>query len=316
MSLLDVAGLSVTFVQYAQGLRRRHLQVVTDLDLRVDAGELVAIVGASGSGKSLLAHALLGLLPDNARERGTVRFDGATLSHPDRARLRGSAIALIPQTVASLDPMATVGSQVRRAAALAGRSDPVTAAATALTERRLDPSVEHRYPHELSGGMARRVITAIALIGKPRLVIADEPTPGLHPEIVAEALGTLRNLADDGAAVALITHDLEAALQVADRVAVFYAGTTVEVAPVDAFSMDGVHLHHPYSRALWRALPRNGFSPLPGAQPSPLDLPDGCLFADRCPIVIDACTSARPSTEMIGEHIVRCIRPHDREPSC
>jgi len=313
MSLLAVTDLSVTFVQYARGLRRQSLEVVTGLDLSVDAGELVAVVGASGSGKSLLAHSLLGLLPANARESGDLSFDGKPLTPARRRQLRGREIALIPQTVASLDPMATVGAQVRRAAEVAQHANPAEAAAQALAERRLDPDVEARYAHELSGGMARRVITAIALIGRPRLILADEPTPGLHPSIVAEALHTLRKLADDGAAVVLITHDLTGALTVADRVAVFYAGTTVELAPTSSFTGDGSKLLHPYSRALWRALPGNGFEALPGAQPSPLDLPAGCLFADRCPLVIHECTVSRPAPVRVGDTTARCIRINDRQ---
>lgn len=308
MSLLEVEGFTLEFVQYAAGLRRRRLPVVTGLDLTVDGGELVAVVGASGSGKSLLAHALLGLLPGNAREGGTLRFDGGGLTRRRRAALRGREIALIPQSVTALDPLATAGSQLRRAAVLAGHRDPADRAARALEERRLAPEVAAQHPHELSGGMARRVMTAIATAGDARLIVADEPTPGLHPTVVSEALGSLRALADGGAGVILVTHDLTAALDVADRVVVFYAGTTVEQAPIGSFVGDGSALAHPYTRALWRALPRNGFHPVPGGQPSPLDLPPGCLFADRCELVIDDCRVDRPLPRRVGASTVRCIR--------
>lgn len=308
MSLLEVEGFTLEFVQYVAGLRRQRLPVVTGLDLTADRGELVAVVGASGSGKSLLAHALLGLLPGNAREGGTLRFDGEPLTRARREALRGRRIALIPQSVTALDPLAPAGRQLRRAATLAGRSDPAAVAAEALAERRLEPEVADRYPHELSGGMARRVLTAIATAGDADLIVADEPTPGLHPAIVAEALQALRQLADDGAAVVLVTHDLAAALEVADRVVVFYAGTTVEQAPVAVFTGGGEALAHPYTRALWRALPANGFHPLPGGQPSPLELPPGCLFADRCELVIDECRTARPAPRQVGASTTRCIR--------
>lgn len=311
MSLLTVDDFRLTFVQYARGLRRRRLQVVTNLDLQVAAGELVAVVGSSGSGKSLLAHALLGVLPDNAVEEGTILWDDTPLTPKRRVQLRGREIALLPQSVSHLDPLATVGAQVGRAARLAGSDDGDEVAATtreAITQVGLEPTVLGQYPHELSGGMARRVLTAMATIGSPRLVVADEPTPGLDEALVTESLQQLRRLADDGAGVILITHDLAAAVDVADRIAVFYAGATMEIAPVTAFADDGEQLAHPYSRALWRALPGNGFSPLAGAQPAPDDLPGGCLFADRCPIVIDECRVARPPLRTVGASQVRCIR--------
>lgn len=313
MSLLSVEGFALTFLQYASGLRRRRLEVISGLDLDVDAGELVAVVGASGSGKSLLAHALLGLLPSNAIETGRITYDGSPLDAARRRALRGREIALIPQSVTYLDPLATVGTQARRSAELAGTADPVDAARVAFRRLDLADDVAGRYPHELSGGMARRVLTATATIGTPRLVVADEPTPGLHPAMVTETLQGLRRMAEAGAAVVLITHDLLAALTVADRVAVFYAGSTVEVAPTASFAGDGAALHHPYTRALWHALPAHGFLPLAGAQPPPTDLPPGCLFTDRCPLVIPDCRRARPATRQVGPSLVRCIRAEARD---
>lgn len=306
--LLSVEDLSITFVQYESGLRRRRLDVVTGLDLQVSSGELVSVVGASGSGKSLLAHAILGLLPSNAVEGGRIDYDGAPLDAGRRARLRGSEIALVPQSVTYLDPLARAGSQARRAAELAGIEDPATAARAAFDRLGLDAAVDERFPHELSGGMARRVISATATIGRPRLVLADEPTPGLHPDAVTEVLAGLRRTADAGAAVVLITHDLLRALEVSDRVAVFYAGSTVEAAPTSSFAGDGSALRHPYTRALWAALPQHGFTPLAGAQPPPTDLPAGCLFADRCPEVVDDCRARRPDARPVAASTVRCIR--------
>jgi peptide/nickel transport system ATP-binding protein len=307
-SLLDVRDLSIAFEQYRSGLHRVRLEVVAGLDLTADAGQVTAVVGASGSGKSLLAHAVLGVLPHNAHVSGEIRYDGARLDAARQATLRGRDIALIPQSVAHLDPVARVGAQSRRAAALAGHDDPAGAARAAYERLGLPAGTERRYPHELSGGMARRVLTATATIGSPRLVIADEPTPGLHADVVTETLRGLRALADTGAAVVLITHDIERGLEIADRVAVFYAGTTVEVTPASSFTGDGHRLAHPYTRALWQALPANGFTVLPGAQPPPTDLPPGCLFADRCPIVIEACHDDRPSPRPVRDATVRCIR--------
>jgi peptide/nickel transport system ATP-binding protein len=200
-----------------------------------------------------------------------------------------------------------VGSQVARAAVLAGSKDPSSSAREAMKRLDLPGRAAGLYPHELSGGMARRVLTATATVGRPQLILADEPTPGLQPEVVKETLKGLRSMADDGAAVVLITHDLVGALGVADKVAVFYAGTTVEVTSVANFSCDGERLRHPYSRALWKALPANGFRILPGAQPIPTELPCGCLFADRCPERESLCELARPPLVKKDDALVRCL---------
>jgi peptide/nickel transport system ATP-binding protein len=156
--------------------------------------------------------------------------------------------------------------------------------------------------------MARRVLMATAVVGNAQLVIADEPTPGLHPDVVAEVLQHFRELADTGKGVVLITHELDAALAIADRVAVFYAGSTLEVANAADFAGDGEQLRHPYTRALWRALPQHGFTPVPGSQPIPDALPPGCLFAPRCPLVIDECGAGRPPERALAGGLVRCIR--------
>lgn len=260
-SLLEVIGLRVWFTQYARGLRRREVVGVEDMDLRVGAGELVSMVGASGAGKSLLAHAVLGLLPANAGQSGKVCWHGREVSPAERVALAGRGIAMLPQTLSALDPTATVRRQVRSAARTVRR--PAGDGIEAIRTAGLDETVDGRFPHELSGGMARRVLTAMALLGDPELVIADEPTPGLGPDAVTEVLQRLRRMADDGRGVLLITHDIEAALEVSDRVVVVRAGRTVDEAQVAAFSGDGAGLAHPYSRALWQALPGNGFRSQP-----------------------------------------------------
>ncbi|MGC1306592.1 MAG: ABC transporter ATP-binding protein [Phormidesmis sp.] len=305
--MLSIANLRVTFTQYDQGLRRKQLTVITDLDLDVQAGEVVAVVGASGSGKSLLAHALLGILPQNATISGTLQFQGEQLT-PERCRaLRGKAIALIPQSVGYLDPLMRVGKQVQRVAQLAGQSKPSarTSVDRTFTRYGLPGTTRDRYPFQLSGGMARRVLVSTAVVTQAQLVIADEPTPGLHPDVVKETLSHLKELAMEGRGVMLITHDIEAALQIADRVAVFYAGTTVEIAAARDFSED--NLRHPYTQALWRSLPQNEFVPVPGNQPSPERLPEGCLFGDRCPWVSDICSAERPRLRAVQAGWVRCV---------
>ncbi|MGY1985119.1 ATP-binding cassette domain-containing protein [Blastococcus sp. SYSU DS0669] len=260
-TLLEVRDLEVDFVQYERGLRRRTVTALAGMDLTAAPGEVVALVGASGAGKSLLAHAVLGLLPPNALERGTVTYDGVEVDPAGRREVAGREIALLPQSVSFLDPLSRVGRQVQRSARLAGRPDARRAAEAALARRGLGPEVLHRYPHELSGGMARRVLVAMATMGRPRLLVADEPTSGLPAATVRSTLAEFRAMADDGGAVVLVTHELLAALEVADRVVICRDGRTVDVADPQAFTGDGAQLQHPYTRALWQALPVNGFRP-------------------------------------------------------
>ncbi len=305
--MLSLSNLSVTFTQYDRGLRRKQLRVITDLNLDVQAGEVVAVVGASGSGKSLLAHALLGILPQNAVMSGTMTFQGEPLT-PHRCRLlRGKAIVLIPQSVGYLDPLMTVGPQVQRVAQLTGRTKAAakTAVKKTFTRYGLPAKTFDLYPFQLSGGMARRVLVSTAVVTPAQLVIADEPTPGLHPDVVSETLTHLRELADAGRGVILITHDIAAALKIADRVAVFYAGTTVEIAAGRDFFTG--KLRHPYTQALWRSLPQNEFLPVPGNQPNLEQLPQGCLFKDRCPWVDDLCREERPALRELNDGWVRCF---------
>ncbi|PYI52641.1 ABC transporter ATP-binding protein [Paenibacillus flagellatus] len=305
MALLEVDRLSVAFTRYDGAFRQSETAVMHDLHVEADRGEIVAVIGSSGSGKSLLAHALLGILPDNAVVRGTIRFDGEALTPRRLEALRGRDIALVPQSVHYLDPLMRVGAQVRSAVHNGG--DPVREQREAFARLRLPADAEKRYPHQLSGGMARRVLVSTATVSGAKLLVADEPTPGLDPAVVGEALARLRQLADEGAAVLLISHDIESALRVADRVAVFYAGTTVELASAADFAGDGSQLRHPYSRALWRALPQNGFVPIAGFQPHPAELPEGCLFAPRCGMATAECSRERPAMRELRGGKARCI---------
>lgn len=169
----------------------------------------------------------------------------------------------------------------------------------------LSEEVADLYPFELSGGMARRVLLLTALMRRPRLIIADEPTPGMDLALAKQAMQDFRTFADDGNGVLLITHDLELALEVADRIVVFYAGTTVEEAKVADFA-DETLLRHPYTRALHEALPGRGFAGLPGTQPYVKDLPAGCPFAPRCADRREACDGEIPVACVRGGR-VRCI---------
>ncbi len=303
--ILDVEGLSISFRQYDRGTHQRALPVIHDLSLSIAPGQVVAVVGSSGSGKSLLAHALLDILPANSARAGIIRYRGEPLTPARAAALRGREIVLVPQGVTYLDPLMKVGPQICK-----GRRDrSVRAACRAVLSRYgLAPGTEERYPFELSGGMARRVLISTAVMESPRLVIADEPTPGLDARAAGRILGHFRELADSGAGVLLITHDLELALTIADRVAVLYAGETVEEAAAADFGAPG-GLRHPYTRSLWAALPQNGFRPIPGSQPAPGEMPPGCRFAPRCPRRRAECEAARPAYRPLRGGMVRCVFP-------
>ncbi|MDQ6417996.1 ABC transporter ATP-binding protein [Paenibacillus sp. LHD-117] len=254
--MLEVADFGVAFAQYGRGLRREEKQVISNFTLEVYPGEIMAVVGASGSGKSLLAHAILGILPYNARESGSLRFNGEELTQKRKEELRGRRIALIPQSVGYLDPLMKAGKQMD--SPLRGEHAAVSAA-NLLERFQLAKSASGKYPYQLSGGMARRVLIATALTSGAELVIADEPTPGLHPSVVQETLDALRELADRGLSVLMITHDIDLAFVAADRIAVFNNGRTVEVVDAALYEASPDHVKHPYSKALWHALPQNGF---------------------------------------------------------
>lgn len=251
--VLEVKHLSVSFSQYGRGLSRRVIFGVRDLSLSIHDGEIVAVVGSSGSGKSLLAHAIMGILPYNAAMEGEIFYFGEPLTKKRVAALRGKELVLVPQSVSYLDPLMKVGAQVLKGDRSAG----------GLSKRRklfdfygLDPGTEEKYPFQLSGGMARRVLNVTAAMEQPKLVIADEPTPGLHLEAAKKVMEDFRRMAGEGAGVLLITHDLELALLTADRVAVLYGGKAVEEAAAADFS-DPLKLSHEYTRELVRSMPKN-----------------------------------------------------------
>lgn len=262
--LLTVEHLTVSYRMYDPQTRfwrprRVHHNVLRDLTLSVHEGEILALVGASGSGKSVLADALMGLFDANAVASGEMWFDGSLVAPGDLGNLRGHGISLVPQGVSSLDPLMRVGEQVRGEARGADRRARREDARRRMVRQRelfeaygLASEVERMYPHELSGGMARRVLLMCALMEEPRLLIADEPTPGMDDESAAVAAHDLRAFAQDGGGVLLITHDLDFALSVADRLAVFREGTVVEETSVSAFRRAEA-LRDPYARELSRA---------------------------------------------------------------
>ncbi|MFC3505519.1 ABC transporter ATP-binding protein [Micromonospora krabiensis] len=306
--MLDVDGLGVRF-----RLRDATVHAVTDLRLTVRAGELLAIVGESGCGKSVLAHALLGLLPGNAtvtgrallRHPGTEPVDLVTCGQRRLARqVRGRRVGLIPQSPATaLNPVRTGRRLLAETLRAHGRDR--DDADRLADDVGLDPADLDRYPHELSGGMAQRLVSALALAPDPPLLIADEPTTGLDRPLVDHTLDLLRRRCDAGAAVVLITHDLAAARRVADTVAVMYASRVVEHRPADALFGSPTH---PYAAALLDALPDRAFRPVPGHPPMLTALPEGCAFAPRCPRRTDRCAAPPPATTT-GDGTVACHHP-------
>ncbi|MGE3287131.1 MAG: ABC transporter ATP-binding protein [Pseudonocardia sp.] len=280
MSGLRVEGLSVRFA-----LPGATVSAVSDVSFTLEPGRCLALVGESGCGKSVLASALLGFLPANAEVAGHALLDDLDLLTASERELattvRGRRIGLVPQSPAAhLTPVRTARAQLEEAAAVHVPRPRRRARADAAAIRAgLDPADLDRHPHELSGGMAQRVATALALVGDPPLLIADEPTTGLDRALVDALVGELARLVAAGHAVLLITHDLAAARAVADEVAVMYAGRIVETG-------DATRLldrpRHPYTRGLVDALPERAFVPVRGHPPLLTDLPPGCAFAPRC----------------------------------
>lgn len=303
-TLLEVDNLSVSFRMYEEGFEQGDLEVISNLSISVDKGEILAIAGSSGSGKSLLAHAILGLLPENSTTTGSIRYKGSPIGKSEQATLRGGAFALVPQSTTYLDPLIRVGKQVQGFGPFKSN---------AQEQRRifqrfdLNEKTEEMFPFQLSGGMARRVLISTAVISDAELIIADEPTPGLHLDQALEALKVFRELADEGRGIILITHDIDLAYHFADKIAVFYAGTTLEVTPAKDFETGDRALRHPYSKALWRALPQNFFEPIPGFQPYAKHLPKGCLFAPRCPLRTKECEESIPDMRELRGGYVRCF---------
>lgn len=293
-ALLSVRDLTVRF-RLRGG---RSVAAVSDADFDLAAGECLALVGESGCGKSVLASALLGLLPGNAETSGTAFLDDTDLLAADEKTLartvRGRRVGLVPQSPAAhLTPVRTVRSQLEETVrALTGTPRRARRkAAESAAERAAFPAGHlDRHPHELSGGLAQRAATALALIGDARLLLADEPTTGLDRDLVDRTVDELRRHVDQGRGLLLITHDLAAAARIADRVAVMYAGRIVEIAPAHRF-FGAAGPRHPYARGLLDALPERAFTPIPGMPPELSALPEGCAFAPRCPLATDLCAT-------------------------
>jgi len=258
-TLLEVENLSVSFTQYASGSERRNIEVIHDISLSVKSGEILAVIGASGSGKSLLAHAIMGILPVNAKTGGRIKYKGQLLDEKLKEELRGKEMALIPQSVSYLDPLISVKNQIASPLKKSDKKEKKAFISKLLNKFQLDNKVSEQYPFELSGGMARRVLISTAITSGANLIIADEPTPGMHESVVEETLKSFKSMAEKGAGILMITHDIDLAFTIADRVAVFCNGRVVSIEDTENFVSHPDRLKSAYSRALWHALPQNGF---------------------------------------------------------
>ena len=320
MSLLEVDGLEVV-LDTPSG----PAHAVRGVSFALEHGQTLGIVGESGCGKTMTALALMGLLPEGARVRGAIRFDGADLlagSEDDWCRVRGNRIAMVFQEpMSSLNPLHTVGRQVAEGLILhrgLGRGS-----AKRETERLLDRvGIEdagrrlNHYPHQLSGGQRQRVMVAMALANEPDLLIADEPTTALDVTIQKQILDLVAGLVRErGMGLVLISHDLAVIANTVSRIVVMYGGAVVESAPTrELFS----NLSHPYAQGLLAGIPQVGrdarrtrrrLQSIPGVVPELSALPAGCSFADRCPLAEAECRRTVPIPVPVGPgHVVACRR--------
>ena len=308
MSLLEVDGLSVT---YRSG--RGQVRAVDRVSFALEPGRCLGIVGESGSGKTQTCLAIAGLLPREATVSGSVRLRGMELvgaSRADYNAIRGKQLAMVFQDpMTALTPHLTVGSQLCEVLKVheGMRGPAAQRRAIEIMERVRIPDPQRRfdmYPFELSGGMRQRVMIALALILRPALVLADEPTTALDVTVQAEVMATFRAVIEHtGTALLLVTHDLGVVAGVCDEVMVMYAGRSVEQAPVEPLFAAPAH---PYTRALLGCLPRadrprgERMIAIPGQPPDLAALPAGCAFAPRCPLVETRCREAAPALRRTG----------------
>ncbi|QIJ64877.1 ABC transporter ATP-binding protein [Streptomyces sp. JB150] len=302
--LLSVRDLRISFA---------GVEVVRGLSFDVRAGEVLAVVGESGAGKSLTARALLGMLPREAATAGTVG--------PDLSSARGRRIALIPQdALSALSPVHPVGDQLAAAVRSVHRVPRAEARARAVAalDRVGIPDAARRaraYPHEFSGGMRQRAVIAMATVNEPDIVVADEPTTALDPGRREQVLRVLTERREAvGAALVLVTHDLDAVRLHADRVLVLYAGRAAEYGPAGEVL---ARPRAPYTAGLLASLPpddgprRRRLPALPGTPPTPGALPAGCAFAPRCPLAAAVCRTFEPEPRPLDGRLVACHRAEE-----
>ncbi len=309
MRRLAVENLRVDF-----RTRMGIVQAVDDVSLELREGETLALVGETGCGKSVIAHAILKLLPRNAHTAGQILYgnqDLRTLSEKELSLIRGRKISLVIQNPSlAFNPVYSIGHQIVEPLRLhkkEKRSKAIRTAVQLLAKLHFrEPEREIKmYPFQLSGGMRQRALIGMSVVLQPEIVIADEPTKGLDDRLKQAILEELRLIQElDHSSLLLITHDLSAARTLAERIAVMYAGQIIEAGRSQEFFEEPLH---PYSKALLESLPEKGLNPIPGSSPSPIDLPEGCRFYPRCPHRRDICFQRKPDLARVRERDVRCV---------
>jgi len=319
-NLLDILHLQTHFF-----VRGQVAKAVDDVNLSIAPGQTLGLVGESGCGKSVTAHSIIQLIPDPPGRivGGEIRFNDTNLlelSEREMRKIRGNRISMIFQEpMTSLNPVFSVGDQVGEVIRLHKKltSKETRARVVDMFHRVGIPAAEKRlgdYPHQMSGGMRQRVMIAMALACNPQLMIADEPTTALDVTIQAQILDLMNTLKNDtGASILFITHDLGVIAEMAQHVAVMYAGRVMEYADAESLFLNP---KHPYTVGLLESIPvlgrKDKIKRLPtisGVVPSLFNLPEGCLFSDRCPDVFTDCRKIRPQRCDVGNnHIVRCLK--------
>jgi peptide/nickel transport system ATP-binding protein len=316
MSLLEINNLVVHYET-----KESTVHAVNDISLALEVGETIGIVGETGAGKTTTALSILGILPSPPARviSGEIFFNGKDLlkaNENELRKIRGEEIAMIFQDpMTALNPIMRVGDQIAEVVYLHGNCSHADAVKRSLEMLemvgiRAERSVE--YPHQFSGGMKQRVVIAMALACSPKLLIADEPTTALDVTIQAQVLEMMNNLKNDlGTSMILITHDLGIVAESCDKVGIMYAGQIVEYGTLERIFHNVLH---PYVTGLFNSIPSldkdvERLSPIRGLMPDPSDLPSGCKFHPRCPVVMDACPKAEPALDEIESgHFVRCLR--------
>ena len=312
--ILNVSDLSLTL----KG-NRGYVKILDGINFSLEKGETLGIVGESGCGKSMTALSIMRLLPEKAKLSGDILFEGLSINKFSKRKMeaiRGHNVSMIFQDpLTSLNPLHTVGKQIEESLILhmkLTKKERMQRVVELLKEVGLPRAEElmNEYPHQLSGGMRQRVMIAIAMACRPKLLICDEPTTALDVTVQAQILELMNGLKkENDMSIIMITHDLGVVAEVCDRIVVMYAGKVVESAPVKELFK---HPKHPYTKGLMMAIPKMGtrkqpLGSIPGTVPSPEEMPAGCRFAERCPFAMEVChTKEPPLTTFTNDHSTSC----------